>query len=154
MEFRQTESIIIHGSFRSQTSNQSATETSPYCLITTKKGVIKMNKEEIKNLLYALHHSTYRNEQQIKNSKDCGCFHCKTIFKPEDVTDWCDDDGKGDRTGRCPNCRMDSVLGDNSGVDITPDLLELMNLQFFGPGIDHVNVTVSNSNQTEESNEP
>ena len=46
-----------------------------------------MNKEEIKNLLYALHHSTYRNEQQIKNSKDCGCFHCKTIFKPEDVTD-------------------------------------------------------------------
>ena len=78
-----------------------------------------MNKEEIKNLLYALHHSTYRNEQQIKNSKDCGCFHCKTIFKPEDVTDWCDNDGRGDRTGRCPNCRMDSVLCDNSGVDIT-----------------------------------
>ena len=53
-----------------------------------------MDKEEIKNLLYALHHSTYRNEQQIKNSKDCGCFHCKTIFKPEDVTDWCDNDGR------------------------------------------------------------
>lgn len=33
-----------------------------------------MNKEEIKNFLYALHHSTYRNEQQIKNSKDCGCY--------------------------------------------------------------------------------
>ena len=49
---------------------------------------------------------------------------------------------------------MDSVLGDNSGVDITPDLLELMNLQFFGPGIDNVNVTVTNSNETEESNEP
>ena len=100
-----------------------------------------MDKEEIKNLLYALHHSTFRNEQQIKNSKVCGCFHCKTIFKPEDVTDWCDNDGRGDRT--------DSVLGDDSGVDITPDLLELMNLQFFGPGIDHVNVTVSNRNQTE-----
>ena len=150
MEIRQTEIIIIQGSFRSQTSNQSATKTSPYYF----KKEYKMEKEEIKNLLYALHHSTFRNEQQIKNSKDCGCFHCKTIFKPEDVTDWCDDDGKGDRTGRCPNCRMDSVLGDNSGVDITPDLLELMNLQFFGPGIDHVNVTVSNSNQTEESNEP
>ena len=35
---------------------------------------MKMDKEEIKNLLYALHHSTYRNEQQIKNSKDCGCY--------------------------------------------------------------------------------
>ena len=33
-----------------------------------------MDKEEIKNLLYALHHSSYRNEQQIKNSKDCGCY--------------------------------------------------------------------------------
>ena len=33
-----------------------------------------MNKEEIKKFLYALHHSTYRNEQQIKNSKDCGCY--------------------------------------------------------------------------------
>ena len=29
-----------------------------------------------------------------------------------------------------------------------------MNLQFFGPGIDHVNETVTNSNETEESNEP
>ena len=149
MEIRQTEIIIIQGSFRSQTSNQSATKTSPYYF----KKEYKKEKEEIKNLLYALHHSTFRNEQQIKNSKDCGCFHCKTIFKPEEVTDWWDNDGKGDRTGRCPNCRMDSVLGDNSGVDITPDLLELMNLQFFGPGIEHVNVTVSNSNQTEESNE-
>ena len=113
-----------------------------------------MDKEEIKNLLYALHHSTYRNEQQIKNSKDCGCFHCKTIFKPEDVTEWCDNDGRGDRTGRCPNCSIDSVIGDDSGVDVTSSLLELMNLQFFGPGIDHVNVTVTNSNETEESNEP
>lgn len=103
-----------------------------------------MNKEEIKNLLYALHSSTFRNEKQIRNSKVCGCFHCKAIFKPEDVTNWCDDDGKGDRTGRCPNCRIDSVIGDNSGVDITPSLLELMNLQFFGPGIDNVNVTVTN----------
>ena len=39
---------------------------------------MKMDKEEIKNLLYALHHSTYRNEQQIKNSKDRGC-HVKDV---------------------------------------------------------------------------
>ena len=43
MEFRQTESIIIHGSFRSQTSNQSATKTSPYDF----KKEYKMEKEEI-----------------------------------------------------------------------------------------------------------
>ena len=33
-----------------------------------------MEKEEIKNLLYALHHSTFRNEEQIKNSKVCVAF--------------------------------------------------------------------------------
>ena len=38
------------------------------------KGVIKMNKEEIKNLLYALHHSTYCNEQQIKTVRIAVAF--------------------------------------------------------------------------------
>ena len=33
-----------------------------------------MNKEEIKNLLYALHHSTYYNEQQIKTVRIAVAF--------------------------------------------------------------------------------
>ena len=33
-----------------------------------------MDKEEIKNLLYALHHSTYCNEQQIKTVRIAVAF--------------------------------------------------------------------------------
>lgn len=91
-----------------------------------------MTKEELQNLLFGLHHSTFRNEKQIQNSKECGCFHCNSIFTPEEVTTWCDDDGRGDRTAICPRCGMDSVLGDGCGLPITPDLLKLMNAQFFG----------------------
>ena len=87
-----------------------------------------MTKEEIKSMLYSLHHSTFRNEQQIKNSQQCGCFDC---------------DGRGDRTGLCPNCGIDSVIGDDCGIVITPSFLKIMNLQFFGGGIDDMEIHVS-----------
>ena len=45
-----------------------------------------MTKEEIKSMLYSLHHSTFRNEKQIENSSQCGCFHCEALFSPEEVT--------------------------------------------------------------------
>ena len=98
-----------------------------------------MTKEEIKNLLYGLHHTTFRNKKQIDESKECGCFYCKSTFKPEAITRW---------------CGIDSVIGDACGCNVTPDLLELMNLQFFGPGIDNVNIIVTNGNETEEDNQP
>ena len=113
-----------------------------------------MTKEEIKNLLYGLHHTTFRNKKQIDESKECGCFYCKSTFKPEAITRWCDNDGRGDPTALCPNCGIDSVIGDACGCNVTLDLLELMNLQFFGPGIDNVNIIVTNGNETEEDNQP
>ena len=105
-----------------------------------------MTKDEIKGLLYGLHHSTFRNEKQIKNSQTCGCFYCNSIFKPDDVNQWCDNDGRGDPTALCPNCGIDSVIGDACGVKITPSFLQLMNLQFFGEGIDNVNIQVNTPN--------
>ena len=105
-----------------------------------------MTKEEIKSMLYSLHHITFRNEQQIKNSQQCGCFHCGSLFGPEEVTNWCDCDGRGDRTGLCPNCGIDSVIGDDCGIVITPSFLKIMNLQFFGGGIDNVEIHVTGPN--------
>lgn len=99
---------------------------------------MNMTKDEIKQVLFSLHHSTFRNAQQIHDSKECRCFYCQTTFKPEEVTSWCDNDGKGDPTAICPHCGFDSVIGDACGVQIVPELLELMNVQFFGPGIDSI----------------
>lgn len=100
-----------------------------------------MDKEEIKQLLIALHHSTFRNEKQIQDSNTCGCFYCETIFRPDDVVEWCDDNGKGDKTALCPHCGIDSVIGDACGVMVTPEFLWLMNKMFFGKGIDNVEVS-------------
>ncbi|MBO7263225.1 MAG: hypothetical protein J6U93_01745 [Alistipes sp.] len=69
-----------------------------------------MTKEDLKVLLYVLHRSTFRNEKQIYASVQCGCFHCGKLFKPEDVINWCDNDGRGDRTALCPYCDIDSVI--------------------------------------------
>lgn len=101
-----------------------------------------MTKDEIKNALYSLHHSTFRNEKQVKNSKVCGCFYCGSIFRPEDVEQWCDEDGDGDPTALCPRCGIDSVIGDACGVNVTPAFLHLMNAEFFGSGIEDLNITV------------
>lgn len=73
----------------------------------------------------------------------CGCFYCKSIYSASEVKEWCDNDGRGDKTALCPKCGIDSVLGDATFVELTPELLELMNILFFGDGIDNVNVTVN-----------
>ena len=70
-----------------------------------------MANEEIKGMLYKLHHSTFRNEKQIQSSTNCGCFYCKSIYPASEVNEWCDNDGRGDKTALCPKCGIDSVLG-------------------------------------------
>ena len=102
-----------------------------------------MDKEQIKELLFALHHSTFRNEKQVHDSRTCGCFYCGEIFSPEEVVEWCDDDGRGDRTAICPYCGIDSVLGDACGWEVDHSLLRIMNMMFFGEGIDDLTITVS-----------
>ena len=51
----------------------------------------KVQEDELKKMLWYLHHTTFRNEKQIQNSKQCGCFHCGRIFPAETVTEWCDE---------------------------------------------------------------
>lgn len=100
-----------------------------------------MTKDDLKALLFMLHRTTFRNEHQVSESKKCGCFHCGKLFNQEDVVSWCDNDGRGDRTALCPHCGIDSVIGDACGFEISQDLLQLMHLQFFGEGIDNVDIT-------------
>ena len=70
-----------------------------------------MTKKEIKDYLDRLHHSAFRNEKQIRNSRICGCFYCGSILKPEDIVEWLDDDGRGDHTAVCPNVALILLLG-------------------------------------------
>ncbi len=101
-----------------------------------------MTKNEIRDYLDRLHHSAFRNEKQIKNSRVCGCFYCGNIFKPEEIFEWWDDDELGDPTAVCPKCGVDAVLGDDCGVKITHSFLELMYLEWFEDGIGDSNVQI------------
>ena len=90
-----------------------------------------------------VHSVTKNKSKQIQCSTNCGCFYCKSIYSANEVKEWCDNDGRGDKTALCPKCGIDSVLGDATFVELTPKLLELMNMMFFGDGIDDVNVPVN-----------
>ena len=73
----------------------------------------------------AAHH-----KQQVLRSSLCGCFHCLSTFEPTAITTWVDE-GK---TAVCPVCGVNAVVGSDSGMLITRELLEDLKKRWFaGP---------------------
>ena len=80
------------------------------------------------NAFYTL---SIRNEESIRKSNLCGCFHCISIFPVADVKlSEMMVEKDGFKTAICPICGIDAVLGDTS-VEITAELLEAMNGLYF-----------------------
>ncbi|EHK2857726.1 cytoplasmic protein [Vibrio parahaemolyticus] len=81
-------------------------------------------------------HST-NHRKEIEQSKICGCFYCLSMFKPNEIVDWCDvyaDEIGGLKYGHtalCPKCSIDSVLGSASGYPITREFLSHMKGRWF-----------------------
>lgn len=87
--------------------------------------------DEIKNErfeMYAKHAKD--NELEIIQSDLCGCYFCRHIFSAREVSDWVEDEHHVSAV--CPECGMDTVIGDHSGVPISKDLLKEMNDYFYG----------------------
>ncbi|MDD2740191.1 MAG: cytoplasmic protein [Methylomonas lenta] len=82
-------------------------------------------------LKYA-HQQCFRNEASVKASHLCGCFHCLSIFNPSSINP--DDiypESDGICTVWCPKCGIDSVIGDSTGIAITPGFLNAMEARYF-----------------------
>lgn len=79
--------------------------------------------------LHEAHRSSFKNEEQIRASKVCGCFSCKKIYPAAEVVLVPEADGK--KTAWCPYCDVDAVLGDASGYPITEEFMERMNKEWF-----------------------
>jgi hypothetical protein len=77
-----------------------------------------------------VHSSSHRRE--VSSSTTCGCFYCCSTFRPDEILDWVDEDPQGlGQTARCPRCGIDSVLGDQSGYELSPDFLSRMRAHWF-----------------------
>jgi hypothetical protein len=65
-------------------------------------------------------------------SSICGCFYCTAQYPPEKIVDWIDEDlaGQG-QTALCPECGIDSVIGDKSGFDVSLEFLIEMRAYWF-----------------------
>lgn len=72
--------------------------------------------------------ASFRNLSSIYTSKKCGCYFCRSIFPPEEITDFID----GGETCICPHCGIDAVIGDSTGIPIRRDVLEELHDKWFG----------------------
>ena len=48
------------------------------------------------------HSSMHRDE--IERSDSCGCFYCLSVFGPDEIDEWVDDDSGRGVTALCPRC--------------------------------------------------
>jgi len=76
------------------------------------------------------HSSCHREE--VLNSKHCGCFYCLAVSEPDEIEDWIDVENGIGQTALCPKCKIDSVIGSESGFPISKEFLSKMHAYWFG----------------------
>jgi len=78
------------------------------------------------------HRHSSQHREEILRSTSCGCFHCCEAFSPQSIDEWIDEDESGvGQTAMCPQCGVDSVLGDASGFPLERSFLERMKEHWF-----------------------
>lgn len=84
-------------------------------------------KEKGKPDVVSAHRHCTGNKDELRRSTVSGCFYCRSIYTPEEITDYIDHS----TTALCPRCGIDSVIGDASGLPITEEFLTRMNRYWF-----------------------
>lgn len=75
------------------------------------------------------HKACSQNIEDIRKSKQCGCFYCLNVYPAGDVLEWIED-GEGD-SAICPKCGIDSVIPDASGISLDSEFLATMKKWWF-----------------------
>ena len=86
----------------------------------------------LKTTQISFHDATFHNRKSIEQSNRCGCYFCGRIFLSSEITDanYCDQG----TTACCPHCGMDTVYGDASGIELSPERLKKFHRKWFGNG--------------------
>jgi hypothetical protein len=77
------------------------------------------------------HRRSIHHRSEVLASSRCGCFHCCEVFGPSEITEWTDEVNDMGQTALCPRCGIDSVIGDESGVEISAEFLARMKTFWF-----------------------
>ena len=96
----------------------------------TKTTLDKQKQKELDLIISALkqlHKKSINHKDEILESAKCGCFHCKTFFKPQLIDTWVDNGN----TALCPHCNIDSVIPNADVLNVTDDVLNLMYVKYF-----------------------
>jgi len=80
-------------------------------------------------VLEELHTKSARHRSALGAAPRCGCFYCKRVFSPREITDWIND-GIGE-TAICPHCGIDSVVPESPSQPLTPELMQAMHAYWF-----------------------
>lgn len=64
--------------------------------------------------LLKLHDRCRNNKEELNKSSKCGCFYCKKIYDPKEISEWTDNG----QTAICPYCSIDSVISNPSKEDL------------------------------------
>lgn len=70
---------------------------------------------------------TMYNKDELTHSEKCGCMYCGTIFNPNEITKWTDENN----TAICPYCGVDSVIADSDDINLNPEFLKKLHKEYF-----------------------
>lgn len=74
------------------------------------------------------HKHSFQSRLELESSSLVGCFYCLAVYPPAAIHRWTDDGV----TAICPECGIDSVIGDAAGYPLTKRFLGAMNDRWFG----------------------
>jgi hypothetical protein len=66
---------------------------------------------------------SFNNKQAVQESETCGCWNCFSTFSSHDITSWTD----YGKTALCPNCELDFVIPQSTGLPINEEALKEVN---------------------------
>ncbi|GGC35886.1 hypothetical protein GCM10011386_30020 [Parapedobacter defluvii] len=90
----------------------------------------KHHQKYSRNYLKAAHRKSSSHKEELLRGGLCGCFYCKQLFSPEEITEWIEEPSGG-QTAICPKCGIDSVLGEELPIK-DKSFLDEMNILWFG----------------------
>lgn len=83
------------------------------------------SKKELK----IAHGYSFKNKDVVSQSNKCSCFHCFRTFPAKEIETYLNEkDGK--ETALCLYCMCDTIIGDDSGVELSDDLIDAIAYEY------------------------